>query len=78
MLCAAAPPVKHERKAEKAKRDAQAGQPDAQKLRPPVALGRDADVVAANEVDLREQKSHGDREQGRGGQDARDVARRAG
>jgi hypothetical protein len=69
-LCPASP-VKHEREAAEAKRDAQAGQPDAQKLRSPVALGRYADVVAADEVDLREQEGQRDREQGRGGEDAR-------
>jgi hypothetical protein len=56
MLCAAASPVKYEGESGQPNGDAQAGQPDAQELRPPVALGRDADVVAANEVDLRGQE----------------------
>jgi|GEM_PF-4145822 len=71
MLCATAPPVKYERKATEDKRDAQAGQPDAQKLRIPVALRRDADAVAADEVDLRQKECQRDREQRRGGESSR-------
>ena len=71
MLCAAASPVKYERKAAQHQREAQARQPDLQQLRFPVALGRDADAVPAGKVDLRQQERRRDREQGGGGEQAR-------
>ena len=71
MLCAAASPVKYQRDGAQHERQAQPRQPDLEELRRPVALWRDADAVPASEIDLREEKGRGDREQGRGGENAR-------
>ena len=71
MLCAPASPVKHEGEHQQHEREPQAGQPDLQELRPPVAFGRDADAVAANEIDLRGQEGEGHCQQGQSGQHAR-------
>ena len=71
MLCAPAAPVKDEGDPPEHRRQAQARQPDLQELRPPVALGGNADAVASGEVYLREEERPRDREQGRGGEQAR-------
>jgi hypothetical protein len=71
MLCAPASPVKYQGDAAQQGRQAEARQPNLQKLRPPVVLGCDADAVPPGEVDLREQERRGDREQRRGGEHAR-------
>jgi hypothetical protein len=70
MLCAAASPVKYERKGAQHEREAETGQPDLKELRFPEALGRDADTVPASEIDLGEQERRGDHQQSRGGEDA--------
>ena len=71
MLCAAAAPVKYQGEAGQPEGDAHTGQPDLQELRPPVALGRNADAVPAEKVDLREQESRGERQHGQAGEDTR-------
>ena len=71
MLCAPASPVKYEGEHQQHKREPEARQPDLQELRPPVALGGDADAVAAYEIDLRSQKGEGHGQHDQCGQRAR-------
>jgi len=68
MLCAPASPVKHEGEHKEQEREPNAGQPDPQKLRLPVAFRGDADAVAANEIDLGGQKGKGHGQHGQSGQ----------
>jgi hypothetical protein len=71
MLCAAASPVKYQGKGAEHKRKAQAGRPDLLQLRYPIALRRQADVVAAGEVDLCEQERRCEHEERQSGEQAR-------
>ena len=59
MLCAPASPVKYEGKHKQNEREPEAGYPDLQKLRSPVAFRGDADAVSANEIDLCDQEGEG-------------------
>jgi hypothetical protein len=70
MLCAWPAPVKYERNRSQNECQAKPRQPHLQKLRPPVAFGRDADVIAAGEVDLGGKKGRGEGDQGHGREDA--------
>ena len=76
MLCAPASPVKYEGEHQQHEREPEARQPDLQKLRPPVAFGGDADVVTANEIDLRGQKRERHGQQGQRSQHARAALER--
>ena len=71
MLCAAASPVKYQGKGTQHERKAEAGRPDLEELRHPVPRWRDADVVPAGEVDLREQECRCQHEDRQGGEQAR-------
>jgi hypothetical protein len=70
MLCAPASPVKYEGKRAEHERHTQAGQPDTKKLGQPVFLGRNPEVMAANEIDLRRQKRARERQAGQGTENA--------
>ena len=71
MLCARPAPVKYERNRRKRDRAAEARQPNLQKLRTPVALDRDADAIAAGEIDLGREKGRGKGQQCQGCEDSR-------
>ena len=59
MLCAPTSPVKYEGEHKQDEREPEAGYPDLQELRSPVAFRGDADTVSASEIDLCDQKSEG-------------------
>ena len=73
MLCARPAPVKYEGNGPEDDRHAQTRQPNLHELRTPIALGRDADVVATGEVDLRRKEGSGKAQQRQGGADAGDA-----
>ena len=64
MLCAVVASVKHEGSKAEHERKAESRQPDLCELGPPVALGRDADAIAARKVDLRGEESERNRQDG--------------